>query len=210
MQEGSVTEWWSVVQALAWLVERSEAAVERTARLQLMRALRFVMPRLQPRSFDGKPPLSLDAAPIELLAEVRRGRLVLQGRQRGIGPLARVRAWPDDRLQDHGRAVCVGGADVYRGGAYWSDLWLSAEACRACWPGSPPAVTTVPVDRPAGRKPQKVEAAVDWLQRSFPDGIPPMIKNEVLLQDLAKARIVVSDKTLRRALAALKVKRVTG
>ena len=201
------TDWWSAVQALAWLVERTEAAVERTARLPLMRALRFVMPRLQPRSFDGRPPVSLDDAPIELLAAARHGRIVLQGRQRGIGPLARVRIWPDHRLQDRGDTVCVGGADVYRGGAFWSDLWLSAEACRACWPGSPAALAAALPERRAGRKPQKVEAAVDWLQHRFPDGIPPMIKNEVLLQDLAKARIVVSDKTLRRALAALKAKK---
>jgi hypothetical protein len=32
------TGWWSVLQAIAWLVERSDAAVERTARLRLLRA----------------------------------------------------------------------------------------------------------------------------------------------------------------------------
>jgi hypothetical protein len=41
-------------------------------------------------------------------------------------------------------------------------------------------------DRRAGRKPQKLAATIDWLQRSYPNGIPPAVKNEVLLQDLAK------------------------
>jgi hypothetical protein len=116
--------------------------------------LNFVVPSLRPRSFDRQPPVSLAAAPVELLVAVREGRLVLQGRQRGIGPQSRVPVWPHDRLQDHGNAVCVGGADVHRGGAFWSDLWLSADACRARWPGAPGA--TAPAiaepDRRAGRK----------------------------------------------------------
>jgi hypothetical protein len=200
-----ITDWWSAVQAIAWLVERSDAAVERTARLSLLRALRFVVPRLQPRSFDGQPPVSLDAAPIELLGAVRNGRLVLHGRKRGTGPLVRIRVGLDERLQDHGNAACVGGNDVYRGGAFWSDLWLSADACRTCWPGSAPTSTAARRDRLAGPKPQKIEATLDWLRQSYPDGfIPPAVKNEVLLQDLAKDGIAVSDKTLRRALAKLK------
>ena len=207
-RDAGAVQWWSAVQAVAWLVERSEAAVERTARLRLLRALRFLVPALRPRSFSGQLPVSLDAAPIELLAAVRRGRLVLHGRQRGIGSLMPVRLRPEDRLQDHGDAVCVGGADVYRGGGFWSDLWLPTDTCRACWPAEAAAIAP-PIAQPerrAGAKPQKREAAVDWLRQNYPDGIPPMVKNEVLLQDLAKARIVVSDKTLRRALAALKDK----
>jgi hypothetical protein len=200
------TDWWSAVQAIAWLVERSDAAVERTARLGLLRALRFLVPRLQPRSFDGQPPVSLDAAPIELLGAVRNGRLVLHGRRRGIGPLVRIRVGPDEHLQDHGNAVCVGGNDVYRGGAFWSDLWLPADACRTCWPGSAATSTAARPERGAGRKPQKFEATLDWLRQSYPGGIPPAVKNEVLLQDLAKNDIAVSDKTLRRALAKLKDK----
>jgi len=102
----------------------------------------------------------------------------------------------------------VGGNDVYRGGAHWSDLWLPADACRTCWPGSAPASTAAQKDRLAGRKPQKIEAALDWLRQSYPNRIPPSVKNEVLLQDLAKAGIAVGDSTLRRALAELKVKSV--
>jgi hypothetical protein len=204
------TDWWSAVQAIAWLVERSDAAVERTARLRLLRALNFLVPSLQPRSFDGKPPVSLGAAPGELLVPVRRGQLVLQGRQRGGGPLSRVAVRPDDRLQDHGNALCLGGADVYRGGTFWSDLWLPADACRACWPGEPTATApamTQP-ERRAGRKPQKIEATLDWLRQTYPNGIPPAVKNEVLLQDLAKDGIAVGESTLRRALAELKIKSV--
>jgi hypothetical protein len=203
------TEWWSVVQAIAWLVERSDAAIERTAALHLLRALRFVVPALRARSFDGRPPVSLDAAPIELLAAVRRRRLVLRGRERGVGPQAPVPMLPDWRLQDRRNAVCVGGDDVYREGGFWSDLWLSADACRACWPGAPaPPPAVKQPERRAGRKPQKIEAAVDWLRQNYPSGIPPAVKNEVLLQDLAKDGIEVSDKTLRRALTELKVKSV--
>jgi len=199
-----ITDWWSAVQAIAWLVERSDAAVERTARLSLLRALRFLVPRLRPRSFDGQPPVSLDAAPIELLGAVRNGRLALHGRRRGAGPLVRIGLRPEDRLQDHGTAACVGGNDAYRGGAHWSDLWLPADACRTCWPGSAPTATAARKDRLAGRKPQKIEATLDWLRQSYPNGIPPAVKNEVLLQDLVKAGIVVTDRTLRRALAKLK------
>ena len=98
----------------------------------------------------------------------------------------------------------MGGNDVYRGGAHWSDLWLPADACRTCWPGSAPTATAARKDRLAGRKPQKIEATLDWLRQSYPNGIPPAVKNEVLLQDLVKAGIVVTDRTLRRALAKLK------
>src|SRR5215470_15404394 len=103
------TDWWSAVQALAWLVERSDAAVERAARVRLLRAMKFLAPSLRPRSFDGQPPIALDIAPWELLVAVRQGRLALHGRQRGLGPLARVPVRNDHRLQDHGTAVCVGG-----------------------------------------------------------------------------------------------------
>ena len=104
--------------------------------------------------------------------------------------------------------MCVGGNDIHRGGAFWSDLWLPADACRTCWPGSAPTSTAARPERVAGRKPQKIEATLDWLRQSYPDGIPPAVKNEVLLQDLAKDGIAVGESTLRRALAELKIKSV--
>jgi hypothetical protein len=126
--------WWSAIQAIAWLVARTDQAVSRVEGHKLLRSLKFLTPVLRPRSSAEAPPIPLKAAPYELLTAARAGRVLIVGRRRGIGPIERVQVDEASRLQDHGDEVCIGHDDVYRGGNYWSCLSLRAEECMAVWP----------------------------------------------------------------------------
>jgi hypothetical protein len=127
-------QWWSIVQAIAWVVERSERAVERAIKVPLLRSLPLMTPRLVPTSAGNLPPVSLAAAPDELLRAARARRITIQGRLRGVGELERVLVQLDDRLHDHKGAPCIGGADVYRGGRFWSDFSIRSDECIGQWP----------------------------------------------------------------------------
>jgi hypothetical protein len=127
-------QWWSIVQAIAWMVERSERAVERVIKVPLLRSLPLMTPRLVPTSTGDLPPVSLAAAPDELLRAARARRITIQGRLRGVGERERVLVQLDDRLRDHKGAPCIGGADVYRGGRFWSDFSIRSDECIGQWP----------------------------------------------------------------------------
>ncbi len=48
----------------------------------------------------------------------------------------RVPVQLDDKLQDHKDAPCIGGTDVYRGGRFWSGLFIRSDECMSEWPAS--------------------------------------------------------------------------
>jgi hypothetical protein len=127
-------QWWSIVQAVAWMVERSERAVERAMKVPLLRSLKRMTPRLVPTSTGDSPPISLDAAPGELLRAVREDRVTIRGQLRGVAELNTVPVQLGDKLQDHKGAPCIGGTDVYRGGRFWSGLFIRSEDCMRLWP----------------------------------------------------------------------------
>jgi hypothetical protein len=141
-------QWWSIVQAVAWVVERSERAVERAIKVPLLRSLPLMTPRLVPTSAGDLPPVSLAAAPDELLRAARARRITIQGRLRGVGELERVLVQLDDRLRDHKGAPCIGGADVYRGGRFWSDFSIRSDECMGQWPspGRAPHVNSAKIE----------------------------------------------------------------
>lgn len=123
--------WWSVAQAVAWLVERSELALTRAASVRTLKGL----PRLQPISVGGEIPISQEAAPRELINSARMGRITIRGRAFGIGDLEDVPVHSDFRLQDHNGTLCIGDSSLYRGSSkYWSDLWVQDNECRRVWP----------------------------------------------------------------------------
>jgi hypothetical protein len=75
------TRWWTVVQAVIWIVWRNLLLVERAPGIRTFAALR----RLQetPVSVGDDPPISLAAAPIELIRAAKDGHVGIRGLRRG-------------------------------------------------------------------------------------------------------------------------------
>lgn len=148
--------WWSVVQAVAWIVGRSLLLVERASGMRTFAALRRLQ-ELKPVSVGDDPPISLEAAPAELDRAAREERVGIYGR-RGSGALTRVSLrghlqtpW----LADHGNEVRLSNEQMARTGDYWADLWVLLDECMNRWPADPVADTTSPVSTPATAPPQK-------------------------------------------------------
>jgi hypothetical protein len=134
-QEGDQhAEWWSVVQAIAWIVEGTSQAVERAASVRGIQGLQGL--RLRPTSRGDGPPVSLSAAPADLLRAARLGRLMIHGRQGVTSELQTVPVRYEDRaiLNDLRGQLCFGDEKMQRAGQLWLDLSVRADECRRQWP----------------------------------------------------------------------------
>jgi hypothetical protein len=133
-EDDSPSSWWSVPQALIWIVTRSESQVLRAASL---RTIASVLRRTGIRSLSGpeEPPMTLAGAPDEL-AQAWQGRhIVLYGREWAKGPSRLIRGRSDLCLRDHRGEVCLGDRTLYfEARGFWSSLSVRADDCRRCWP----------------------------------------------------------------------------
>jgi hypothetical protein len=162
--------WWSIPQAVVWIVTRSDAEILRADRTTVLSQVARLA--LRPASDAKGPPVSARAAVDELQRAWHARRLALAGRANGRGPSASVAAASHLRIQDHRDEVCVGDDGLYRGaGRFWSDLWVRADDCRRCWPApSRPGVTTSasPPARSAGPPADDVVVAfMDERRKAF-------------------------------------------
>lgn len=136
---GSASAWWSVPQALVWIVTRSELQVLRAASFRTITSLRRLT-GVRSLSVLEEASVTLAAAPDELTRAWRDGRVALHGRRWGKGP---SRSIPDRKglcLRDHHGELCLGDSTLYFDTRrFWSDLSMRADHCRRCWPS--------PVDR---------------------------------------------------------------
>jgi hypothetical protein len=89
----------------------------------------------------------------------------------------------------------------------WARHWefrlppvLKAPEQRSIDPAPGDQAKPSPPKRTAGAKQSKRDATKAYLQGAYPNGIPPAVKNDALVGELAAANIHVSEKTLRRAL----------
>jgi hypothetical protein len=129
-------QWWSVVQAVTWIVGRSLLLVERASSMDTFAALRRLQ-ELKPVSVGNDPPISLAAAPAELMRAAKDGRVGISGRLGRSGRLESVAMhghlqtpW----LADHGNEVRLGNEQMARAGHYWTDLWVRSDECVNRWP----------------------------------------------------------------------------
>ena len=129
-------QWWSVVQAVAWIIWRSLRLVERASGMHTFAALRGLR-ELRPASAGDGPPISLAAAPGELIRAAEDGPVGIYGRQRGSGRPERVamrghlqKPW----LADGGNEVRLVNEPMVRTGQYWADLWVRSDECMNRWP----------------------------------------------------------------------------
>ena len=145
------TRWWTVVQAVAWIIWRSLHLVERAAGIRTFAALQGLQ-ELRPVSVGDDPPISLEAAIAELNRAIRDGRVGLSGRWRGSGQ--RVSAAMRGHLQtpwlaDRGNEVRLHNEPMARTGDYWGDLWVRSNECMKRWQADPAADAASPPSIPA-------------------------------------------------------------
>jgi hypothetical protein len=126
--------WWTIPQALVWIVTRSESRALRAAGARSLANFAYIT-GLGPVSDPHKPPVSAAAAPDELQQAWTAGRITIFGREWGRGPSRSVPSRSDLRIHDHRAEVCIGDSSLYRGASpFWSNLCVRADDCKRCWP----------------------------------------------------------------------------
>ena len=134
MEDVSLSPWWSIPQAFVWIVTRSEPKVSRAGSRRTAASL-LRMTGIRPLSAPDEPPVTLAAAPDELVQAWRARRIALYGRARGKGPSRSIPGRGDLRFRDHRGEVCLGDRALYFDTRpFWSSLSVRAADCRRCWP----------------------------------------------------------------------------
>jgi len=133
-EDVSPSPWWSIPQVLAWIVTRSESKVLRAASLRTVASL-LRMTGIRPLSVPEEPPVTLAAAPDELVQAWQARRIALYGRARGKGPSRSIPGRGDLCLRDYRGEVCLGDRTLYFDARpFWSSLSVRTDDCRRCWP----------------------------------------------------------------------------
>lgn len=158
-EDGS-QQWWSVPQAVVWIVARSESQVLRAAGARMLATLER-MTGIWPAAGPQEPPVTLTAAPDELRRAWQAGRLAIFGRERGTGPATRVPARPDLWISDWRGEVSIGDVSKYRGTRFWSGLFVRAEDCKRCWQAPAGQAGQAAADLAAPAPPPPIEAKAD-------------------------------------------------
>ena len=134
-EAASPSLWWSIPQAIVWIVTRNEAQVLRAASLRVMSSLRRVT-AITSGSSPEESPVSFAAAPDELIRAWQTRRISLHGRKWAGEPSQLIPNRSSLRLRDRGGQTCLGEDTLYfETHPYWSDLWVRVEDCKRCWPG---------------------------------------------------------------------------
>ena len=129
----SPSPWWSIPQAFVWIVTRSESRVLRAAGLRTAASLRG-MAGIRSRSGPQEPPVTLAAAPDELVRAWQARRIALYGHRRGERPSRPIPGRGGLCLRDHRGEICLGDRTLYFDTQpFWSSLSVRADACRRCW-----------------------------------------------------------------------------
>src|SRR5882724_11203376 len=99
-EDKSSQPWWSIPQAVVWIVTRSDAQVLRAGKAHILADVAR-MAGLRPKSSPKEPPVSATAARDELQRAWQSRRIAISGRERGTGPSRSVPIDADFRIQDH-------------------------------------------------------------------------------------------------------------
>jgi hypothetical protein len=140
MDEKSVTGggWWTLPQALVWIVTRREARV-----LEASGATAFdevIRRNLAPNFSSKDPPIPAEAALHELKRAASKNQISIIGRRWGTEEAKQVPVDDSSVLGDRrGRAI-VGTPSSYRDGDYWTHLVVRPAECKARWPIEPPRI----------------------------------------------------------------------
>jgi hypothetical protein len=138
--DGPQGPWWSITQAIVWIVKRDRALTERAANIREIQALEsWELDSRQPAPGES-PPIPLMAAPAELLRAAAENRIVIRGRFKGTGGLhpVPVGQFRDARLRDYlNNGPTIGDVTLghFSDHAFWADLWVDSAECVDEWRG---------------------------------------------------------------------------
>jgi hypothetical protein len=168
-EDVSLSPWWSIPQAFVWIVTRSESKVLRAGSLRTAASL-LRMTGIRSLSVPDEPPVTLTAAPDELVQAWRARRIALYGRALGKGPSRSIPGRGGLCLRDYRGEVCLGDRTLYFDTRqFWSSLSVRADDCRRCWPT--PVGQTARTSRPltAARRPSdgEVLALIEEKRKAF-------------------------------------------
>jgi hypothetical protein len=139
--------WWSIPQAIIWIVTRSESQVLRADSVRTVAALERMIGMRRASGLDV-PPVSLAAAPDELLQARQARRIALFGCKWGREPSRLILGPRGLGLRDYRGEVCLGDRTHYFDTRpFWSNLSVRADDCKGCWPE--PATRTQPASGPS-------------------------------------------------------------
>jgi hypothetical protein len=207
MVERAEAQWWSIPQAIVWIVSRDVAAATDADRIRFLPEIER-LPLPHSFSIGDEPPIGAHHAPDVLLSAIRRGTVEVVGRVCGKGEIVRVslNGAIEPCLKHHDGGLCIvddsGGFPIH----YWSELAMRPDECMRRWPGAPRAARRQGSRRNAGAKPTKRHSLKVWIRSVFPGAIiPASMKNSVVLADFASAtKVSVTEKTLQRALEEIR------
>ena len=134
--------WWSIPQAIIWIVTRSDSQVLRADGVRTVAGLGRMTGVRRTSGLD-EPPVSLTAAPDELLRARQARRIALFGCKWGKEPSRMILGPRGLGLRDYRGEACLGDRTHYFDTRpFWSNLSVRADDCKRCWPG--PATRTQP------------------------------------------------------------------
>jgi len=175
--EASQRQWWSIPQAIVWVVGRDLTLTMRAMTVADIEALETWEDMPAPVSpLTGEPPISRAAALGELLRAAGTGRIEIRGHYRGIGESQPVpiQSMQNPTLLDYyleGPTIF----DYFWSGASrdrWTNLWIDAAKCTAQWPGAPISAPKENVSRVHGAPMPTPEKMGTWYRQRIADHDP--------------------------------------
>jgi hypothetical protein len=159
--------WWPIPKAVAWIVGRSEALVDRASRTREIEEL-MLWEDLLPVAVRDEPPISLTAAPAELLRAALAGHITIHGRYNGTGELGPVpiRSHVQPWLEDYGSSgPAIRDRYDWRSRSCWSELLVRSQECMTHWPAPPlPATNNISPYKETVGKPGATDNQMrDWM-----------------------------------------------
>ena len=130
---GPQAPWWSLTQALVWIVTRSESKVLRATNVRTFASV-LRMTGVKSLSDSDEPPMAVALAPDELVRAWQARRITLYGRELGKGPSRSIPRGANLCLRDYRGEICLGDRTLYFDTRpYWSSLAVQASDCKHHW-----------------------------------------------------------------------------
>jgi hypothetical protein len=131
--------WWSIPQAMVWIVSRSAPSVETARSFITIASLKQI--ELRPFSTAEQPPLSLENARIELLRAAGAKEIDISGERGRVREVVPILYGVSNLIDLNGLSECLPCIIEPRqplqpdSGRHWLRLWISADRCMTRWPG---------------------------------------------------------------------------